>query len=352
MEHLFFAPRQDDLERQMSQMLSKSPLSSDWNNPSDLGQAISWKTYEYLGFYHSVRPQKDCVSFSSYPSIRGWHILASDIDKLSSLSEHTTRQEIAPQTPTMVGAEDGPYSIDDFSLAGMLQSWLTFGFLEDVCNVAIDVNFLVRPEPSGTPVVDTRNLTFLLYAQKHRLSQMPEEQRYEELSRIGQTVQAHQKVIESLVACLNEIMDSSNEEADDITAADEYFLELVDGALVVATLVAEAEIHACNQTRHPEKKYEISTSETLPELVPREELVEAGFCPTFIEQQKFRSYTAWHWLVWWGNVSGIPKLEIHSECDSTTCALETTPDRGRSPAMLVETRYLPNFSDSWRCHNC
>lgn len=263
------------------------------------------------------------------------------------MSSRQTRRSMYPAEADERASDDDV----DLALASLLQNWLVLGFLEDICQVAISMSYLTRFDNVGVASVNTRNLPFLLYAQKLRISKLPLVERSRYLIRAQDIVASHQDIVEALVESLNlQIAPYAGAEDEEVEAALGAFPRLLNDVLTLATKISEITVYSLNNSRvSDDEDPAVSYSRPLQELAPKNQLLEAGFCPTFFEQQNFKTLSASHWLAWWGESTGISKLENHGECEEELCALENFTESNSQHSDSCDKRLCvavkPSLSD-------
>lgn len=337
MEHLFFNPCQDDLDRKAEAISGAKQLECDWSRAFDLERDITWPVYQWLHYDHNEEFKSDVWhNFTEFGALRGWKfpLLVDepqdiDISKVwkGALGNAATRR-------TVNSAFSDP-SISDFQVAerllGFIQSWLVFGFLEATCERVIDLSYLTRPAKSALRVFDTRNLTYLLYAQNLKMRSMDIDSKKAFTLRFSEEITVCRNVYEGLAACLEEKVFSDLDFLKPNTQNSvALYHQTLHDILSLATMIWETTFECFKTLLEPHVHYSAEYPPPMIKrtLVPAGRLVEAGFCKAFLRQHAFPKLCIWYWLQWWAETSKVTRLENHTACEGTSCALEKTPDTG------------------------
>ena len=144
MEHLLFLP-DADAPHELAAYASMLVLRSTWGTPQDLTDFIEPKT-PWLGFEHNSVPH---CRLKSYPSKAGYNEMSIWNGDL---------QRSKPEFSGLPGEAVGEH------VAGFLQAWLYFNFLESFIGKKIETTFLVRNDEHGIPCLYSRDLHFCLQA--------------------------------------------------------------------------------------------------------------------------------------------------------------------------------------------
>lgn len=332
MEHLFFKPSQNRLDEEAKRILESDELDYNWSFEPSLDENITWPVTPWLGFHHDSVPgeckchpsRKNGVSRirgisrrdktkswdpASYPMQRGWNW-----DSILLGSFRSSHPDLANRKLTEEEVER--------RVAGMLQSWVLFGFFECLLQKRIRVNYFSRQDADGKRIIDTRNVTFILWAAiKRTLLALENKSELSDLYGQIKAVLEHQKRLIARFLQINEVVRSSSSVSDGVGTLKEelYHIGPLAGRL--------GEITAYAFLKEPlEKMTHFSTPVVFDEMtyLARRKMKDAGFCTVFIESHRFESYTFYDWLAWWGNSSNFPKHEDHRDCDTGRCKLTQT----------------------------
>ena len=193
MEHLFFNPSQDDLDRETQQILIADVLHCDWSQASEIGRGPELFRYPWLGFDHDTRTSGSS-KFDTYAVDRGWHLSASQFGsglQLTEMLEGDATDDLRLLFPDHAAHVKNPTEY----FVSLLQSWALFGLLEAVTEIPIAVDYLVRYDHAVSPVIDTRNLTYLLHALNTKLSRLTDVDLASQLERIIRELRAWTELV-------------------------------------------------------------------------------------------------------------------------------------------------------------
>lgn len=324
MEHLFFNPDQEILEHEAARILDAAELKCDWEQVLPLNHDLSLPVYTWHLSDHDNKPVgKKWTAFEDYPKTRGWQFAVAPEEGSVDTGElsHGKKCSVTNALLRSRGSSDG---VNATKVVGLLQSWLILGLLEAVCQCSISSTYLTRPTASGTLVVDSRNLTFLLYAQKIKLSKLNAEERKALYWYWHLTTATYKDVFHNLLAYLeHDTPDFSEARTNSCwvsTALRHTFsLAVQVWEIMIYALHSFASMGSerilCGPTRRNHEKFSADM-----------QLLNAGFCSTLLHQQEIDSLSVWHWLAWWAKTTTFTRLEDHSACTKQSCTLDNTPD--------------------------
>ena len=307
MEHLFCDPEEGELQLQAIAIRNTDVLDRGWEDAPPLTHQHTWPIFPWMGFDHDNKPNGQFWSaYKDYPRLRGWDVFRS-IDK-GSLHLYT-HPIFLDSTATDVE------KIQTFSM--MMQSWTTIGLVEAICEKSVKVSYLTRLPDGVERAFDTRNLTFLLYGEARKIEELQGTERRRRLDSMQTTFSTHYKVFYLLT---NPVVNDDNEKH--LVDIEKALLHKSLQVARVSALIWEAIRHTFEfdgnfkvKLRKPNLSYDL-----LGLLHPR--LHEAGFCPSLFETDTPLSYTTLEWLIWWGNTSGLPRIEDHGHCTAKSCHLD------------------------------
>ena len=213
----------------------------------------------------------------------------------------------------------------------LLQSMLLVGLLELGCNIPIRMRSLVRDSGSGAQVIDTRNITFLLYYLEGRVIMMTREERDEharlvkDLCKAAVDISRHalsmRNGMEDLdhgklqsVAFFNDPMTDLNVQTTTIVESVWYFMYMKD-------LGCERDVLGFSTLDEP----------LLPMLL--DSLSDAGVCRYLVAKLSFQHTAIYAWLLAWASALDTAQLEDHSACNPELCTLDKVDLQGPQHAV-------------------
>ncbi|KAL9049009.1 MAG: hypothetical protein Q9162_007438 [Coniocarpon cinnabarinum] len=327
MEHLLFNPSQEELDLESHRLLKLNELDCDWSDANGVKQEAASLQHKWLGYEHDTRPKEESWnSFFEYPAQRGFQCTQPQLAQLDVFRFEESIQKAKDKAP-----EDSPFVC-------MMQSWLTFGLLEALLGKRIKTNYLTRKRDAGHVVIDTRNLTYVLYAEMKKAEILGKEERQRLAVQINTILSEHQWTF----LCLETYMKDLEKHAVDGAASFDRprcSVEAVQNAMLISAMIQEAFVNSLRGS-YPGIRLHVVPSFSDPILVQEQALLgQTGMCPYFIRYIEPQSYTLILWLVWFAMTTGFCRLEDHSLCCYDHCALDEIEYTGaqhevRFPGLL------------------
>ncbi|KAL9059241.1 MAG: hypothetical protein Q9162_001278 [Coniocarpon cinnabarinum] len=360
MEHLFFYPDEDALDEEALRVVECKELEGNVGNSPPLDHPVQWTTYEWLGFDHDRKPEPQAVgTFSEYASSRGWKLSPSGIDA-ATLTEWL---EDPSQSRALHASLQDP-SVTDAEVqrrfAAFIQSWLTFGLIEHVCQVSLKLSYLTRIDQNGVRIFDSRNLVYLLRAQKHIFDKLSKEGQNSRFEQAQLALNQHRRLVwefgrywQSLV--YPNLSFARKRRIEDLPDHLRLWISSLKYILGLAVKMQDILLYVIDDVSAFERQIHVTHAN--PSWLVREDddprsdelacLIRAGFCrASCFGKLDSMSLTTQHWLKWWMVHASPDRFEDHSPCSRTTCQFERSPDFGPSHTeTCAEASCPPNRPD-------
>ena len=223
----------------------------------------------------------------------------------------------------------------------MIQHQVLTGFVAAVMQTSIDLYYFSRIDSSDKIVIDTRNLSYCLFAIRMKWNQRSDSDKGMEMERIRSLIEK-QAAMQLVLYRINwSLQDNSVAPLEDITAVDETrvdrskvekLLQLLDEVAKVCTLIIDIVSHVFNDICDRSIREEShSALHKLPiysrsGLNMKKELVALGLCPNFVSNAGLRPYTTQCWMAWWAFQTRLARVENHEGCREEACLLDNVGD--------------------------
>ena len=307
MEHLFCKPTKAVLENQIHYVFNSTVLQHDWNEDSDVPE-VSPRT-EWLGFDQDDRTgtqqSPGWTKFESYPVMRGF-----DLTQVWQTGDPRNAH------PSLKSTELSAEAVS-LRLAAVLQSWLTFGWLETIMKKEIRTSYLVRTNKDGKSYFVTQNLPSAILAWQKQMDASDVALSTAATEEAGETLNTVAGVVQRLLYWIDPD-DGPGTWRLKYPGILNHLIMFMPSVVRLADAICLAGKHITDNMIGASEAFGINLVSFKPARNIRKlRLIDRGWCPALI--RKFEYLFTASFLDWLDGSGESNPISGHQDCDEHKC---------------------------------